>query len=118
MRTLRPFTGWEVGNWPCSARPTAGNWRLQEPVRWGWNLPAPELQGALPRGERARQANSPVFFRILPEGGAKQGKPAPRPRLEKNGNARRASRSTPEEVQREDLARPSSMARASTCWIG
>ena len=78
----------------------------------------PNVEGMLRLAERARQAKSSGFFRILREGGAKQGKPAPRPRLEKNGNARRASRSTPEEVQREDLARPSSMARASTCWIG
>jgi len=43
------------------------------------------LIGTLPPAERARQAKSSRFFRILGEGDATQGKPAPRPRLEKKG---------------------------------
>ena len=43
------------------------------------------LIGTLPPAERARQAKSSRFFRILGEGDATQGKPAPRPRLEQKG---------------------------------
>jgi len=47
--------------------------------------PHAEVEGHATPGERARRSKSSVFFRILREGGAKQGKPAPRPRLEKKG---------------------------------
>ncbi len=43
------------------------------------------LTGRLAPEIRTRQAETTGFFRILREGGAKQGKPAPRPRLEKKG---------------------------------
>ena len=44
---------------------------------------APRLKGTLPPAERARQAKSSGFFRILGEGGARQGRPPPRPRLDR-----------------------------------
>jgi len=44
---------------------------------------APTVERTLSPAERARQAKSSGLFRILREAGAKQGNPAPRPRLEK-----------------------------------
>ncbi len=41
------------------------------------------MSGTLPPAERERQVRSSGLFRVLQEGGAKQGKHAPRPRLEK-----------------------------------
>ena len=43
----------------------------------------PTLRGTLSPAERARQAKPSGLSRVLPKGGAKQGKAAPRPRLEK-----------------------------------
>lgn len=39
----------------------------------------------LPPAEREGQAESPLLFRFLGDGAATQGRPAPRPRLEKKG---------------------------------
>ena len=44
-------------------------------------FPKLRLMGTLPPADWARQAESCGFFRILTEGGARWGRPAPRPRL-------------------------------------
>jgi hypothetical protein len=64
------------------ASSTTGNWRRRESVREGWKLPAAQVEGTLPPGEGAAQAKSSMFFRIPPEGDAKQGNGRPRSALQ------------------------------------
>ena len=88
-KTIFPLTGHSIsGSWKLATPgkvnhrelPTAGT------APAGTGPPrTPRLRGTLAPAERARQAKSSRFFRILGEGGAKQGKPAPRPRLEEKG---------------------------------
>ena len=82
------WVGHRIGSWKLA---TPGEVNHRELATAGRTPPGtrrprrPRLRGRLPPAERARQAKSSGLFWVLREGGAKQGKPVPRPRLEKKG---------------------------------